>query len=403
MEFKDSYLKYEESITEEVFGRIEKVLKDYEVEKYNKEMTFSNFKKYGFIKIYADSSYNIVTRNCFNSSEWNEYKELTISDILGANWDKTESWCVKVTEENMDVAKKYVKQHGNDFALHENAFIGFNSHHISNALSWSEHTASYWDTLLTTEQFYVKIGHIREFKVGDWVTSDKRIGVITKVTNNLVGIPLVYARYMDLDGSNQALKDTNIMAKHLRHATPKEIAKAKGEMPIKDVKKAVDDILDKESLLEEAKRRYPVGTKFRSVTSNCSCVSSGEFEYEKYNSTPCVFTKNMTVWRDGQWAEIINKPEDGCSNPNGYNNREYKEDCLQNCDSCEYYKPEESNIEKRWRENNEFLYGVDPIGEKIENNLVKAFGDIKPRIHLLRKKKLNISINNEVQIKIKKR
>ena len=122
---------------------------------------------------------------------------------------------------------------------------------------------------------------------------------------------------------------------------------------------------DKESLLSEAKRRYPVGTKYENFNGD-KCVSNGVFRTAKYESTWLIQNehgRNAVRNYLGKWAEIIEKPED-------------------------------SNIEGGY-------ITSEDMAQFTKHNM--SADSYKPRVQLLRRKKLNISVDNEVQIKIKKR
>lgn len=69
--------------------------------------------------------------------------------------------------------------------------------------------------------------------------------------------------------------------------------------------------MEKETLLAEAKRRYPKGTKFLSALSGSekANISDGQMVYEKTASYESVYSKGMCVYLNGQWAEIISTPE----------------------------------------------------------------------------------------------
>ena len=67
--------------------------------------------------------------------------------------------------------------------------------------------------------------------------------------------------------------------------------------------------LDKDALLEEAKRRYPVGTKFKSVYKGTECeVLNSDFTY----NIPYKAIQNDNggwIYQLGTWAEIVEEPK----------------------------------------------------------------------------------------------
>lgn len=75
----------------------------------------------------------------------------------------------------------------------------------------------------------------------------------------------------------------------------------------------------KESLFEEAKRRYPVGTKFKVVhqpSHICTVSSHDKYEKTTYSNHINLLvsdsnnSRGATVYMDGKWAEILSKPEE---------------------------------------------------------------------------------------------
>lgn len=61
----------------------------------------------------------------------------------------------------------------------------------------------------------------------------------------------------------------------------------------------------KEELLSEAKRRYPIGTKFIGMTSNIEIAEIDPFFYDNYYKRIAVKDVSGVVYFDGQWAKII--------------------------------------------------------------------------------------------------
>jgi hypothetical protein len=57
----------------------------------------------------------------------------------------------------------------------------------------------------------------------------------------------------------------------------------------------------KEYLLQEAKKKYPIGTKFISPSSGKESVSNGIFRWNRDS----VFSNQMCVYYRGKWAEIV--------------------------------------------------------------------------------------------------
>ena len=82
--------------------------------------------------------------------------------------------------------------------------------------------------------------------------------------------------------------------------------------------------MTKEELLDEAKRRYPVGTRYKYVGNNSPELSliTGDLTFDSstkdkiyganwhVRSNPII--NDCIVYIDGIWAEIISKPEEIC-------------------------------------------------------------------------------------------
>ena len=70
-----------------------------------------------------------------------------------------------------------------------------------------------------------------------------------------------------------------------------------------------------EELLAEAKRRYPIGTKFRCVNGNChgKAVADDIWEVSNYGKasmkTHGIHSGNGWILLHGKWAEIVELPE----------------------------------------------------------------------------------------------
>jgi len=85
--------------------------------------------------------------------------------------EPVDSWCVQVNDSNRKIVKEYFTDwKGNSFC--NGAIYGINKSNKQNYLqkSQSKHYNKYFDKLLTTEEFYEKIGHAPEmkFETGKW-------------------------------------------------------------------------------------------------------------------------------------------------------------------------------------------------------------------------------------------
>lgn len=74
-------------------------------------------------------------------------------------------------------------------------------------------------------------------------------------------------------------------------------------------------------LREEAKNRYPIGTRFKSLYQNdkeemhvlnynkCNTHLSPQIWFDCYKENNNYHSRNGCVYKDGKWAEIISYPE----------------------------------------------------------------------------------------------
>jgi hypothetical protein len=137
----------------------------------------------------------------------------------------------------------------------------------------------------------------------------------------------------DLIGTSSAASSVSFGNKSLwRYATPEEIAEYDRLGKPFDVTTLRPKEFSKEELLEEAKRRYPVGTYFKSpddgykirevkpytIGSNITWFWSEEIKGTVIRSLSGLFCRcventpacsNPHVYKDGIWAEIVSKPE----------------------------------------------------------------------------------------------
>ena len=68
---------------------------------------------------------------------------------------------------------------------------------------------------------------------------------------------------------------------------------------------------EKNKIVEEAKLRYPIGTKFKSSMNlaNTATINTEKFFWWRNNSDLCANTHGgISVWTKGRWAEIISLP-----------------------------------------------------------------------------------------------
>lgn len=70
---------------------------------------------------------------------------------------------------------------------------------------------------------------------------------------------------------------------------------------------------EQDKIVEEAKFRYPIGTKFTSSMypdkNNSDVVKSTSFYWWKTSDLCADSPGGTSVWTNGRWAEILFKPE----------------------------------------------------------------------------------------------
>lgn len=131
-----------------------------------------------------------------------------------------------------------------------------------------------------------------------------------------------YKLIKDQDNINSPLffekhRAISIPEHQIRYATSKEIAKYSELGRPFDVTTLVKTNEKMKSLLEEAKERYPIGTKFKSVvTRNLFTVKSHVNEAKNSNIVFHTIESNSSgnhwgcVYENGTWAEIISLPNE---------------------------------------------------------------------------------------------
>lgn len=131
-----------------------------------------------------------------------------------------------------------------------------------------------------------------------------------------------YKLIKDQDNINSPLffekhRAISIPEHQIRYATSKEIAKYNELGRPFDVTTLVKTNEKMKSLLEEAKERYPIGTKFKSVvTRNLFTVKSHVNEAKNSNIVFHTIESNSSgnhwgcVYENGTWAEIISLPNE---------------------------------------------------------------------------------------------
>lgn len=224
--------------------------------------------------------------------------ELMPEGFIPPSEQKEEDWCVELTKENTSIIKKWGGNNGyskgNYFGSWVCGILGqFYGIKNSNKDCWG----SPWGKLLTTEEFYKKIGHTEPKKeekwipkVGDWVkrVKDEHLGMkvgdvdqITEIENS--GIKLAKFKNSNNNG-NHSLSN---LVKALPHEIPTEQ-------------------LSKEELLAEVKKRYPEGTIVNCANGNNKKIKVVEYKPHDFGVYTSINTWLYLSNSNGlRWAEIV--------------------------------------------------------------------------------------------------
>ena len=376
MKLKNVYLKYDKSITSDVFDKIVNSLRDSGIRKSSTSVDdYNSFIKHGFIKTYPTKDWQCVTKSCLD-----DQVQITVKDILG----ETDSWCVRVTEENKDVVKSWMNEKkcysvGAYYGIDK---CGEKKAHVENRVL---------DTLLTTEEFYKKIGHEVGFKVGDWVTfipdEARKCNTFTAGAwdkPHVLKIDRIRRDSLEFDASLviDTVMGCSNHSKCFRHATPEEIAKAKGDTD----QPTTDNMIAGEIYFVE----YVSRNGFISLSDGNDNVRSyidvGSKSFHKGGNCHGRTNIRKPTPHESKWLNVCIKHNQSIqeSELDNYNDKTFDITPATVADI---------NAELEGERDIEYMKEA----EKFINE------HSKPRVTLLRKKKLTISIDNEVQIKIKKR
>jgi hypothetical protein len=422
MDLKGKYLKYNESITEEVFDKIILTVEKAGMERTGSDPDFEGFKKHDALYFFSEGKY-------WSSARWGGEcipDQIQVSDILGEGWDKVttptpmdkewwkelkkgdyvvctekyktaakanfiylvligykgadthcffyskhqspmkdnmkywrkatsdeiklyedagepvdvttyvipveestddlaiDSWCVQITEENREVVKRWC---GREWEYTIGAHYG-----MINKEKDAYRNRGEFDTLLTTEQFYEKIGHVVEkeedydFVSGEWLTLTKDyLPLMAGESYRFIKYQSDTKAYSILwHNSTKQSSYSAPLSSELRRSTDKEIALAEGNLSeVKDTPPEALKEVSNEELLEKAKRDYPVGTEYYAVHldntpgTKCKVRNTSNFywkgEYLKESDGNIAnghgFSETIFKQSKNKWATIISKPE----------------------------------------------------------------------------------------------
>lgn len=218
----------------------------------NKNYIYLNYENGGIWYGNSITSIGMATPRNYNSFRLATPDEIKMYEHAGKPVDVTtyklpaqeslkvedSSWCVQVTKENREVIKEYIDDNSYRYSIDAYYGISQDGKKFGNRLPYK------FDEIISTEEFYKKIGHVdkiksndvkeEEYKVGDWV-------VITntgfQISSGLCkGDVVKIASFNEQSGYSWSVQFTNgakggynehnPMTNYFRKATPEEIAKA---------------------------------------------------------------------------------------------------------------------------------------------------------------------------------
>lgn len=297
--FESKYIKYDPSITCEIFDKIINRLTELYGKSNRWEKTYDQFKTWGFIVIF-----NAPTKSHFNWSVDNNKQnstEITVQELLGydpfISDNLLEGWLKETKDKSFSLCELrsyisygttcpreavYLKLKGNNVI--EKAQILYT---LWNSKEFT--LPSKWRVLATSEaEGKLLIPYANEgFKVPTaWRTDNVQnywLCVGPGTFNSLSKLSDRLSEYEEITFAQfkqYVLKETS-------------------------VKTGIDwTKVSKEDLLIEANKRYPLGTKYRSRPNRPTYMLESKLIVDSYNN---VYDedRNCHVFLDGKWAEIV--------------------------------------------------------------------------------------------------
>jgi hypothetical protein len=166
-----------------------------------------------------------------------------------------------------------------------------------------------------------------EFKIGDWVYAEKQY---IEDYRNSEYIPIFQIK--DFNNTNEFLRpvkgeSTGIHRKYCRLATQSEIDEVK-DIRIKTSKPqqpylASTTGISMIDIQAEAKRRFPIGCRFKNTDGYEYMLVDDYVVYEISGNRIWASNSLGCLYYDGKWAELINIPETVVVNMGGFNNIDY--------------------------------------------------------------------------------
>lgn len=278
--------------------------------------------KKGYNKSNKDPDYTEIT---FEDFKRLVLKESTVTSDITSLPNK---WCIKVTKENQQIVGKYYNRKG-AIAYTDADRIGkyLSSHNLSSGISVMSETENHGSNFcmrtcesyteitfdqfkkwvlkeVYDDQFPTKITFIDKWSIGTYVVFIKTVsplrtlGFIDKITDS-------YSNSVNLEKSANCVMQRETDREIMWFATKQEAEDFAKTLIIENTYESTS----KHVLLEQAKKRYPVGTVIDSLGGMPNEIISTNDPYFVGNGTDSIrFNNDQLVYSNGEWAKIISKP-----------------------------------------------------------------------------------------------
>lgn len=295
---ENKYLKYSPEITLEIFDKIWNKLLSLKIKgkvyDFYPENNLETFKKGGYIWIGPSGQYSFGIDNNYGSLK---NTETSVQEILGYDPFREESkldkWLMETRAKNLSLEELRAFIGSGLFCPYDDVYKklkGENPYEKAQILlnRWNSkefELPKYWYVKVTAENLEV---------LSMWRFDN----TLTKLKNGQV---VGWSKYSDGKGHNNTVSDffdTEITFEQFK----KYVLKESPIQPSTDPVEKDWDKVTKEELLEEAKRRYPAGIKFKSAYSGDITTSKHPLK----NALSGIATSDgMYIYYNRKWAEII--------------------------------------------------------------------------------------------------
>ena len=277
--------------------------------------------------IYAHSGAGCL----FNHGTWAKLislPETTIEDnFIKELTELPKKWCIKVTKENQPIVGKYYNRKGaNAYTDADKIGKYLSSHNLSSGISVMSETENHGSNFSMTNcefyteitfdqfkkwvlkeaydaQFSTKITSIDKWSVGTYVVFIKTVSPL-RVLGFIDKITYLYSNSVNLEKSANCVMQRETDGEIKWFATKQEAEDFAKTLIIENTYESTS----KRVLLEQAKKRYPIGTVIDSLGGMPNEVIGTDNPYFVSNDN-IRFNEDQLVYSNGEWAKIISKPD----------------------------------------------------------------------------------------------